>query len=523
MLITLLFSLTAHAFEDFYQQNWVVRNSPLDATLVNRDHLGALYRQRDFQFIWFSPQASQQLEAQLSFLYYSNISPDFSKRYEKLRMYRLQHDMFSYDILATDTLINYVSYVKSAAAEGGSWYYTAPVSQPLSGFDTKDFQALVNAINGQKLEQYIHSFAPPNFDYYQSAAKDLIHFIGLGDTGVYHQRGLKRKGDALKSKPELLNRLEVAGMDISAVNRENRLFDKPLERVVKAFQKQHGIKVDGIIGENTLGWLNFPLEDRLRSLAINAERARLVPKKRDSLIVVNVPGFNLSYWHEGEPVFSAKVIVGQQERKTPIMNIRLYSMVVNPTWNVPKKIFYEDLLPKIQHDLTYLENFHFKILKNGYDGEEVDPTTIEWQNYTEDTYFPYQVRQDAGARNALGYYKFNTPNNHAIYLHDTPSKYLFDTDTRTYSSGCIRIQHAEKFASILLETQGIKSDLIEVKESNEKVSIPMKKSIPVSIIYQTAWYQSGYINYRKDVYEYDMRKGELNNKEDFSVILSNYQ
>ncbi|MDG3088216.1 L,D-transpeptidase family protein [Vibrio hannami] len=128
---------------------------------------------------------------------------------------------------------------------------------------------------------------------------------------------------------------------------------------------------------------------------------------------------------------------------------------------------------------------------------------MNWDEVSVHKYFPYQLRQDSGSRNALGRYKFNTPNKKAIYLHDTPTKYLFDRESRAFSSGCIRVQHADMFADVLLKTQGIDSNPAEYVQSDEKRLIPMKKPIPVKIVYQTAWYQSGYINYRKDIYNYD--------------------
>ncbi|WP_176713334.1 L,D-transpeptidase family protein, partial [Aliivibrio fischeri] len=105
--------------------------------------------------------------------------------------------------------------------------------------------------------------------------------------------------------------------------------------------------------------------------------------------------------------------------------------------------------------------------------------------------------------NALGLYKFNTPNRRAIYLHDTPSKYLFNNTSRAFSSGCIRVQNADKFASMILETQGINGDKLTGKEGPANGTIPLKQRIPVHIIYQTVWYEGGELHYRDDIYRYD--------------------
>src|SRR5690606_36738158 len=110
-------------------------------------------------------------------------------------------------------------------------------------------------------------------------------------------------------------------------------YDKSLVAPIKQFQKMHGLKPDGIIGPNTLKWLNMKVPDRLALLALYAERMRLWSTNDDTVIVVNVPGFNLKYWYSGKPVFQSKVVVGRISRPTPVMTTRLDSLILNPTWN----------------------------------------------------------------------------------------------------------------------------------------------------------------------------------------------
>lgn len=504
LLLSILISMNASAFEAFYQLGWVVKDSVFEKTLVNRDYLSLLYKSQKYQLIWFNPEDSARLESQIANLHYSGISPYFSSRYKQLVQLREQSRMFEYDLLASDILINYVAYAKRASEYGEQWFFNGEVKIPPGSFDTQDAHKFESAISTVSISRYISQYAPVNFQYYQQAITQLTKTIRQGEPALYIQKGLKRKGDHLANKASLLARFEAIGVDVSGANRNSAVYDAGLERIVRRFQTQHGLKSDGIIGQNTVDWLNYPLMARLRTIALNSERARILPRDKESMILVNIPEFRLSYWVDGERRFGAKVIVGRKSRPTPLMNIRLYSMTVNPTWNVPRKLINEDILPKVKSDISYLSRNHFKVLKNGYYGEEIDPESIDWSRANENNFY-YQIRQESGQKNALGQYKFNTPNDQAIYLHDTPSKYLFDNDLRAFSSGCIRVEHADRFAGVLMETQEItyETDMQRALESNEKLSIPLKQSIPVHIVYQTAWYQANQINYRKDIYQLD--------------------
>ena len=162
----------------------------------------------------------------------------------------------------------------------------------------------------------------------------------------------------------------------------------------------------------------------------------------------------------------------------------------------------EDILPQVKKDATYLEKHQMQILETWDSDAVISPEAIDWTTVNPRA-FPYRLRQQSGAQNALGLYKFNTPNKRAIYLHDTPSKSLFNKEQRAFSSGCIRVQNADEFAALLLRTQGL--DEMKIAQYNERTnkSIPLRQRIPVHIIYQTVWYESGQVHYRDDIYRYD--------------------
>ncbi|MCV5263740.1 L,D-transpeptidase family protein, partial [Escherichia coli] len=81
--------------------------------------------------------------------------------------------------------------------------------------------------------------------------------------------------------------------------------------------------------------------------------------------------------------------------------------------------------------------------------------------------------------------KFNMPNPQAIYLHDTPSKNLFEQDRRAFSSACVRVEHADQLAELLFKTQGLEERLAKKRESSRRsnTSVPLGERIQVHIIY----------------------------------------
>jgi murein L,D-transpeptidase YcbB/YkuD len=212
----------------------------------------------------------------------------------------------------------------------------------------------------------------------------------------------------------------------------------------------------------------------------------------------------MAYWEDGEKRFESKVIVGRKDRKTELFSTRLDSIVFNPTWNVPASIMRKDILPKALVNNDYFSQHHYEILQNWQSKKVISPNQIDWSAITVNN-FPYKLRQKSGKKNALGLYKFNTPNEYAIYLHDTPAKYLFENINRAYSSGCIRVQKAVQFMQLLMDKSGYSPQNYAVRQKEQKTSVvALKKIITVYTTYKTAWVDElGVTQFRKDIYSYD--------------------
>lgn len=300
---------------------------------------------------------------------------------------------------------------------------------------------------------------------------------------------------------ELKERLRVEG-DLSVDDDSTEGF----HTAVISFQTRHGIKPDGKVGSVTLSKLNMTVDEKIAAIRLNLERWRWVPKKRErSYIEVNIPDFRLGVVSEDQPLFGMKAIVGKPTRPTPIFDAWMAYIVVNPYWRVPETILREDIIPKVRRNIGYLKKERIRIFRNSDEKgvRAISPLSIDW-NRADPATFPYYLRQDAGKKNVLGQLKFMFPNPHDIYIHDTPDKYLFDRETRSYSSGCIRIEEPAAFADYLLKNDDKSVALAEPMTSRANKNIFLSKRLKVYISYWTVWEDDeGKAHFRDDVYGYD--------------------
>jgi murein L,D-transpeptidase YcbB/YkuD len=260
---------------------------------------------------------------------------------------------------------------------------------------------------------------------------------------------------------------------------------------------------------DTLTKPNSGLEGQIATIRLNMERWRWMPEENESsYIMVNIPDFSLTAIKDNKTVLTMKAIVGKDKRHTPIFNANMKYIVVNPYWNVPITILREDIIPKVRKNINYLKDERIRIFKqnDSTNRDEISPYSINWKEVNADL-FPYRLRQDKGAKNALGHLKFVFPNSADIYIHDTPSKHLFEKNIRAFSSGCIRIQEPLKFAHYLLKNDGnikMDSNISTLVERGYNQDIYLSRPVKVRIHYWTAWVDDqGIGNFRDDVYGYD--------------------
>lgn len=282
---------------------------------------------------------------------------------------------------------------------------------------------------------------------------------------------------------------------------DSDVYDKTVKAAVRDYQKQNGLGADGIAGKRTLRHMNGTGTNHIEKLAINMERYRWGKKPNRSYVWVNIPAYKMAVKKGNKSLFKSNVIVGRPERSTPVFRDTMEHVVLAPYWNVPKTIFTEDKLPKLQKNANALSKTLQVI--NTSTGKVVNPASVNWKNGGKG----YRLRQLPGKTNALGRVKFLFPNRHAIYLHDTPNRKLFKKSRRAFSSGCIRVEKADDLALFLLDDRGYDDARYkkESRRSKEKwINLKGSKRYPVFLDYYTAWADdNGKVRYESDIYGYD--------------------
>lgn len=303
----------------------------------------------------------------------------------------------------------------------------------------------------------------------------------------------------------IVRRLSITGDLDDVMIAPGNVYSNDLAGGVRSFQQRHGLEADGVIGPATIAAMNVPVESRINQLRINLERARWVLAGiEENFIVVNIAGFRAYLVEQGEVVWDTKVQVGKTFHQTPVFRDEMIYVVMNPTWTVPYSIATKEMLPRIQRDPEYFKTRTFDVRNR--DGENVDPQSIDWSQLSRGN-FPYTFVQRPGPANALGRIKFIFPNEHAVYLHDTPSKSLFGRSERAFSHGCIRTQNPFDLAERLLDSAGWDRERIDAQiESAETKTVHLAEPLPVLLLYWTADVgPNGEHLFYKDVYERDQR------------------
>ncbi len=282
-------------------------------------------------------------------------------------------------------------------------------------------------------------------------------------------------------------------------------FDEELELSLKQFQARHGQDADGKAGRITRRLLNTPPSYRIKQIALNMKRWRELPKDLgDRHIWVNMTNYTLQLMNRGIAELEMKVIIGKSRRKTPVMQQSISTVVLNPYWNVPRRITVVDILPKARKDLSYLKERNINVYENWTSTEPVPLESIDWQNMTRRN-FPYRLRQDPGENNALGEVKFVIPNDDSIYLHDTSHPELFELDKRALSSGCVRVEKPMELARAVLKGSRWTDEKIQqTLDSGKTRYLRVPHKIPTYLFYATAWVDdNGNIQFRDDIYQRD--------------------
>lgn len=282
-------------------------------------------------------------------------------------------------------------------------------------------------------------------------------------------------------------------------------FDRGLAQALRRFQRRHGLQADAVLGPATRKALNVHPDIRAYQLLLNYERQRSLQQSApERYVQVNLPEYRLRLYQDDQTLLEMKTIVGMQSRRTPVLQSEIRSLVVNPAWNVPRSIATKDIVPKWKQNASYLDDHNMRIV-SGWGRERI---WIDQADTSPDRLYrgrEYQrIYQMPGRKNALGAIKFDFPNKHAVYLHDTPSKSLFNKDQRALSSGCIRVENPRLLAQYLLQPQQLKPKLEQALAESKTQRIRLSKPVELYLTYWTAWLdQQQHLQFREDIYQQD--------------------
>ncbi|WP_430641846.1 L,D-transpeptidase family protein [Bradyrhizobium macuxiense] len=366
----------------------------------------------------------------------------------------------------------------------------------------------------------------PQHKLYKELKKKLAELRGEGDGPVVRiaegpalryvaARGKKQAAEEMDDPrvPDLRTKLGISE------NPESTTYDATVARAVQKFQSSVDLKPSGVLDDRTVKALNSPKRDRqIDTVIVNMERWRWLPRQLgaanvgNAYVILNIPDYTLKVMQNGAQVWSTRVVTGKPgQHATPLLTETMKYITVNPTWNVPPSIIYNEYLPALQQDPTVLDRMGLKLERNR-DG------TIH-------------ISQPPGEANALGRIRFNFPNKFLVYQHDTPDKYLFAKQERAYSHGCMRVQNPDQYASVLLNITEPNAhytpERIRSMYGSSEVDLKFPTPIPVNITYQTAFVDdAGKLEFRKDIYGRDATMLSLlknNRGKDLETVVAHAQ
>jgi murein L,D-transpeptidase YcbB/YkuD len=474
-----------------------------------QDLLPEFYSRRGFQPVWTDPTRAEGLLEGLSAAEEDGLEPEDYFVTQLSGMNGGAADAAraaDRDLLLTEALIRYAYHRRFGKVNPQTmepdWNFRrefAPGADPVT---------LVEQIIAADLPVAYLDGRIPRGPWYRRLQDALGRYRAIAATGGWPpipSGPTLHPGDRDARVPILRERLQASGdLAGAAAPAEPELLDEELTEAVRRFQGRHALATDGVIGPTTLAALNVPVEDRINQLRLSLERARWVAASvTPDFVAVNTASFEIGLVKGGDLVWRSRVVVGREARQTPIFRGDLQYLVLNPTWTIPPTILRKDILPKVKEDPDYLAREKITVLDRN--GRAVDPATVNWRSYSRG--IPYTLRQEPGPENSLGRIKFMFPNEHSVYLHDTPARQLFEKPERTFSSGCIRVDDPLQLAELVLDDpQWTRATLEEAIATGKTRTVRLARPMPVLILYWTALAEAdGTARFFRDIYGRDAR------------------
>jgi L,D-transpeptidase YcbB len=401
------------------------------------------------------------------------------------------------DLKLTASMLDYARHAQSGRMHWSQ--VSGDIQYPEHPIDPNE--VLANITSAKDASLALDNYNPPH-KLYQALKKKLAELRGQGDGPVIQiadgptLRYMPARG---KNQPAITpedDRVPQLRAKLGVENPDDRHYDVKVADAVRRFQATVDLKATGVLDDRTVKAINSPKHDRqIDIITVNMERWRWLPRDLgapaigDAYVILNIPDYTLKVMQHGAQVWTTRVVTGQPGiHATPLLTETMKFITVNPTWNVPPSIIYNEYLPALQQDPSVLERMGLK-LEHNRDGS-------------------IHISQPPGERNALGRIRFNFPNKFLVYQHDTPDKHLFAKEDRAFSHGCMRVQYPDQYASVLLNITEPNAhytpEKIRSMYGQSEIDLKFPTPIPANITYQTAFVDDdGNLQFRKDVYGRD--------------------
>jgi hypothetical protein len=339
--------------------------------------------------------------------------------------------------------------------------------------------------------------ADTNYHYF---AQHLYHFCDTAKLDTLSYQLTTEKDNKLQAWGQLQKALIGLGYCDESTD------SLGLRAALKLYQKKEGLNADGRIGSATVLSFAQSKKDQLYQAQISLDRLRQAAQKPTTFVEINLPSFSLQFVADDTLRAQRRIIIGKMDHPTPELVSRIYQIVALPYWRVPSSIARKEILPALKRNSGYLQKEHMRIYGAGK--KEIDPQNVKWTKIKNNT-FPYQIEQDPGPWNSLGLIKFEFANQFSVYVHDTPNRYLFGQNFRSFSHGCMRADDPIELGKLML-TYDKKGDKINKVNADslqvlidQKIHqrIPLLQHIPIFIMYHTVTSDRDGLYFHLDLYQ----------------------
>ncbi len=526
LILVFIFSYT-YGFNSFNKKccKQDILNFRTNHKIINKYQINKLYKSNRYHLMWSKKDMYDLLDLlenpKINYLkndYHQYLIRKLINKLNTNRSYKTKlKSRALLDLLLSDSFLLFAKNLNEGLIDWNK--FQSLISQSgknvvwIRGKASKNYlSVLKKALLRKNISKELKSYIPKDDGY--KLLIDAYHrykyFSKKGNFTKIDYGSTLKEGDygnrVLQLKKYLYQSGDLKNVDISYFRDD--FFDKKLKKAVMIFQKRNYLRVSGLFGKVEILYSRESIDDKLEKIKLNIERYKILsPIRSNEYIIINIPTFSLRYYKNNKILDDIRVIVGREDRPTPIFKDKLEYMVINPYWIIPKRLSKRDYVPQlVQNPYSLLKKDIHIHAKSLVSSKEIDPASIDWSKYLdENSYLPYTFIQYPGEHNVLGKMKFIFPNRYQVYLHDTNAKDLTLYRYRLFSSGCMRLSKPYDFLALMVKhTPYSYASVMDSIISKKTKTIKFSKKIPIHIRYFTAQASSsGDVEFRKDIYGLD--------------------